>query len=142
MTMVDLHPFLVHFPVALLTVSLILELRGTYRRFPELNRAGWWTQLLGTISIAFAVVSGLVAVSESRLASGAQGVLDLHHQMTFASTAIFTVLLLWRISTKTEVLPRIRPAYFFLSALGVVLLMVGSWAGGVLVFEHGVGVSK
>ena len=70
--MPDLHPFLVHFPVALLTVSLILELWGTYRKLPELNRAGWWTQLSGTISIALAVVSGLVTGNELSLPSGAQ----------------------------------------------------------------------
>ena len=52
------------------------------------------------------------------------------------------VLLLWRIGAKTEVPLRTRTPYFFLFALGVVLLMVGSWAGGVLVFEHEVGVSK
>jgi len=140
--MPDLHPFFVHFPIALLTVSLILELWGSYKRFPELNRAGWWTQLLGSIGILLAVVSGLVTGNEAELTSGAQGALDLHHQMTFASTAVFTVLLLWRVSAKTEVPQRARTAYLFLLAMGVVLLIVGSWAGGVLVFEHGIGVSE
>jgi uncharacterized membrane protein len=134
--MPDPHPFLVHFPIALLIASFIFEIWGMYRRSPELGRAAWWTQLLGTIGVVLAVVSGLAAANDLQPAKGAQGALDLHHQMTFASSS-----LLWRISAKTEVPPRNRTAYLLLLCLGVVLLLIGSCSGGVLVFEHGVGVN-
>ncbi|MCK5571504.1 MAG: DUF2231 domain-containing protein [Bacteroidetes bacterium] len=140
--MPDLHPFLVHFPVALLVTSLILEILGFSRRFNELNRAGWWTQLFGSIGIVLAVLSGLLAGNNLTLGPGAQGSLDLHHQMAFASSAIFVVLLLWRISAKTEIPRHTRTAYLFLYVLGVILLIVGSWAGGVIVFQYGVGVNQ
>jgi len=140
--MPDLHPFLVHFPVGLLVASLAFEILGFSRRFNELIRAGWWTQLFGSIGIVLAVVSGLLAGNNLTLDPGAQGALDLHHQMTFASCAIFVVLLLWRISSRTEIPQRTRTAYLFLYVLGVILLLVGSWAGGVLVFEYGVGVNQ
>jgi len=137
----NFHPFLVHFPVALLTTALAFDLLGILISREELSKVGWWAQLTGTIGIAAAVISGLVAKSQAVIPPEAAGTFDTHQQMAFLTAGAFTALLLWRIGMRTKIDPIRRVLYLSLFAAGLASLWAGAWYGGELVYRFGIGFS-
>jgi uncharacterized membrane protein len=138
--MTTVHPFVVHFPLALLAAAFLLEIAALLFRNAELSRAGWWNQLLGTLGIAGAVLTGLAAGNAARLEGNAREIFELHEQIAFVVSATFALLLLWRIGTKTELPNKSRAAYMALFAFGIGLMVYGAWFGGELVYRYGTGV--
>ena len=60
--MPPLHPFFVHFPVALLTVGFFADVCSVVlRRASVAQKVGWWNLIAGTAGLIAAVISGLVA---------------------------------------------------------------------------------
>jgi uncharacterized membrane protein len=94
----------------------------------------------GTVGLAVAVLTGLLAKSGVSVSDEARGFLEIHEQIAFGVIALASSLLLWRISNRMLLPSRNRTAYFLLSFLVVVLMWVGAWYGGELVFRFGVGV--
>ncbi len=136
--MTSVHPFLVHFPIALLTVAAALELVASVSGKEEYSRAGWWNQLAGSIGLAAAVLSGMSAEKATRIGADAAGIFETHQQVAFAVSALFALLLLWRIGARTRIPPNQRLLYLTLFVAGVILLLTGAWYGGELVFRFGV----
>lgn len=138
--MPNLHPLLVHFPIALLFLSLVLESIALLRKSSGLSRAAWWNQIGGTAGLALAVTSGLLAEDTVSIAGDAGKLFERHEQLAFLSAAIFAILLLWRIAARGNI-PRKSPAaYFVLLVAGVACVLTGAWYGGEMVFRYGVGV--
>ncbi len=99
--MPDLHPFFAHFPAALLTVSLLFEAFAYFMKKEDLERAGWWTQLAGTVGLALTILSGLRTGSLQSFDGPAKETFDAHAQMAFVVGGLFAVLLLWRAGRKS-----------------------------------------
>ncbi len=138
--MPPIHPILVHFPIALLTLAAILEAAALLLRREELSRAGWWAQLVGTLAAGFAVVTGIAAGDIPHISVGAAEALDTHQELAFLASGAFAALLLWRIAARTLIPGPRRWIYVGLLGLGAVLILVVGWFGGELFFHYGVGV--
>jgi uncharacterized membrane protein len=138
--MTNIHPFLVHFPIALLSISWVFDLLGTILHKEELTRAGWWTQLSGTIGLLAALVTGLGAKASVSVPAAGAGHLARHEQVAFVAAAVFLVHLYWRIRLQHTPGRRMTPALLVLSLVGLVLIWFGAWLGGELVYRFGVGV--
>lgn len=137
--MPDFHPFVIHFPVGLLVAALLFDLTGTVLNQRDLVRAGWWTQLCGTLVLPGAIITGLLAAERSLMPAAAAPVFQFHQQMAFLLSALFAGLILWRISARTEIPQKSRTLYFLLYTGAVIVLIITAGAGGRLVFEYGVG---
>ncbi len=138
--MLPLHPLVVHFPLALLVSAAILEWCSLMFKRRELSRAAWWCQLLGTLMIGFAVVTGLISENALHITPQAMDVIDIHEELAFAVSASFAALLLWRLGARTNI-PGKKPwLYLALFGIAVVALIAVGWFGGELVFQYGVGV--
>jgi uncharacterized membrane protein len=137
--MSNIHPFLVHFPVALLTTALAFDLLALLLSREELAKAGWWVQVAGTIGIAAAVLSGLAARNQATISAQASGTFETHQQIAFLATGAFMALLLWRAGMRTRIDPGRRMLYLTLYALSLACLWLGAWYGGELVYRFGIG---
>lgn len=137
----DLHPLLVHYPIALLPVAGLLECVGIITRRDDFSRAAWWNQLLGTIGLGAAAFTGIRAGEMANLSGLALETLDRHQQMAFVLTGLFAGLLLWRLGTRTRLPARARWLYGLLYLAGVALLVAVAWYGGELVFRFGAGAA-
>ncbi len=138
--MPNLHPLIVHFPIALLLLSLILETIAFFRKSSGLSRAAWWNQIAGSAGLALTVTSGLFAENTVPIAGDARDLFERHELLAFLSAAIFALLLLWRIAARGNI-PRQSPtAYFVLLVAGVACVLIGAWYGGEMVYRYGVGV--
>jgi uncharacterized membrane protein len=138
-----IHPFIVHFPIALLAACLVFELVAWFARKPDLSQIGWWLQVLGTVGVIAATLSGVVAEASAGTALlRAAGTFEVHEQLAFAASVVFAVLLFFRISSR-RALPSGWPRLYLAAlAAGVVLVLVTGWLGGELVFTYGVGVTS
>jgi uncharacterized membrane protein len=138
--MSNIHPIFVHFPIALLTLSLVFEMLFLVRSELEFSRVGWWLHMAGTLGLLLSVATGLRAVSDVRLSLGAADIIEYHQQIALLVTGLFTGLLLWRIGVRTTLPQNGRAMYVAAFAAGLILMWLGAWYGGELVYRHGVGV--
>ncbi len=138
--MYPLHPFLVHFPVALLTTALVFDLLGVLLARDELSRVGWWAQFVGTVGVVAAVISGLIAKSQAIIPVTAADTFDTHQQIAFLTAGAFTALLLWRIGMRTRIDQSRQHLYLLLFTGALACLWIGAWYGGELVYRFGVGL--
>ncbi|MEW6510711.1 MAG: DUF2231 domain-containing protein [Bacteroidota bacterium] len=135
------HPVLVHFPIALLTLAVLFELAAKLAKSEVLSRVGWWNQLTGTLGLAAAVLSGLAAERSVTIGGAARPYVDTHEQLAFIASAVFAVLLLWRIANRSRIPDRSALVYLLLLAVGAFFLWGTAWFGGEIVYRFGVGIT-
>ncbi len=138
--MPNFHPFLTHFPIALLTLSVVAECVSFLLRTEEFSRVGWWSQVAGTVGLAAAAVTGVLAGDSVRIPPAAKPYLEMHQQIAFVAATIFAALIFWRIASRTR-RPADHGALFLLAfTAGVIALWAGAWYGGEMVYRFGTGV--
>ena len=138
--MPNLHPILVHFPIAILSLGLLFDLIALIMRSPELESAGWWSQLAGTVALAATVASGLMAGKTVAVPDSARATLEYHEQLAFLTAALYSLLLLWRLAARTQLPRKLQPLFLLLMVLALAALWTGGFLGGELVYRYGVGV--
>jgi uncharacterized membrane protein len=103
---VELHPIIIHFPIALLLTSVALDFLAVFFRRWGLADAATWLLVFGVPSAAFALLSGWV--SEKYVTVGAAGQLLHYHKIAAVSASgLFGLLLVMRL---VWLAPRIFPA--------------------------------
>jgi len=139
--MPPLHPFFVHFPIALLTLGFIADVVAVIRRLSAAGTLGWWNLLAGTVGLIITVASGLISKANAEALSGrAAETLSTHEQLAFACLTGFLVLIFWRIANKTAIPPTSPRVYLGLAGVCLILLWCTAWFGGELVYLFGIGV--
>lgn len=155
-----LHPAIVHFPIALLVIASAGGLLALYRpAWRDLRVGVWAAMVLGWISCAAAVLSGLVAQSSLPPQAEYRGVLNLHIGAGLAILLVYGALLYWgwlarpraqtpkaRAGRTSPVDPLLDPRRRWLTAalliLGAALVFLTGLNGGELVFTWGVNVGN
>ena len=139
--MLLLHPVLVHFPVALLTVGTLADVIAYARGKHGGSVVGWWNGIAGTCGLLVSVASGLLAKGNAGLLTGAGATaLGDHEQMAFATTVAFLLLTGWRLSHRMQLPPASPKLFLLLSCAALSLLWITAYIGGELVHEFGIGV--
>lgn len=131
----EVHPSLVHFPIALLPVSIGTDLIGRATGNRGLLETARHTIEIAAAGAALAGVSGLVAQEEVNAEGDAMDMLITHRNLNILATLAVGALALWRRR-------RYRPSlgYLGLGLAGVAAMTYSAYLGGSLVYEHGVGV--
>ena len=128
--MPNLHPFIVHFPIALLALGFLTDAWATARRDERVWNIGWWLQKAGTIGVLFAVTTGLLAAQSQSIPEGARGVFDAHRQGAFISAALFAALALWRAGARGRLEGGRRALFLLIYAAGVGFVIFTGLDGG------------
>ena len=148
----ELHPLVIHFPIALLLVAPIFIL-GTVFTVPKKGRpfllAALVLMILGTAGTFLAVATGEAAGEAAERTAAMSVILERHEELAQTTRAIFSVLtiifaailflpgLLKRESTVP--VSRILPlAFLLLYGAGAVVLVNTAHNGGRLVHEYGI----
>lgn len=56
----DWHPLVIHFPIALLSTSVVFDFIYYYSKNKDLLVASWWILLTGLIASIAAIASGII----------------------------------------------------------------------------------
>jgi uncharacterized membrane protein len=131
----EVHPSLVHFPIALLPVSIGADVLGRAPGNRGLLETARHTMEIAAVGAALAGISGLVAQEEVNVVGETMDMLITHRNLNITATLLMSALALWRSR-------RYRPSlgYLGLGLAGVGALTYSAYLGGSLVYKHGVGV--
>jgi uncharacterized membrane protein len=92
----ELHPIVVHFPIALLITSVALDFAGVFLRRAGLMTAATWCLVLGVPGAYAALFSGFLSERDVQQAL-AGSLLHLHKVCAVLTTFSFSLLLLVRL---------------------------------------------
>jgi uncharacterized membrane protein len=134
-----LHPAIVHFPIALLIVSVALDACGVVFRRLSLTQAGFYTLILGSLSAAAAVLSG-----PEHAAKDAASLTILHRHELFAALMVLCCLILvgMRLGNVSGLYGTGVIGYLALGGVLIVCIVLTGYFGGQMVYDHGVGVTQ
>lgn len=136
-----LHPALVHLPIGLFVFSVLLDVASyLVADGNPLVRGAFYAILFGVVAALVAAVPGLVDWSEIRADHPARKTATTHMQLNLAMVAIFAIDLLLRFNQLAA--PATPPLLFLLSLLGVAILAVSGYLGGMLVYDDGIAVGR
>ncbi|MFQ5817548.1 MAG: DUF2231 domain-containing protein [Terriglobia bacterium] len=149
--MPNIHPVLVHFPIAFLLGALGVEALAVWRRREEWHRAAVVLLYLGAVGAVAAATSGWLAAETVEHNDAAHEVMDLHETIMLWTTslAVGLAVIAFVGGRYLETRPDGRPygrslQLFLLAGLLVVnlMLVVGADRGGQLVYEFSTGVQQ
>lgn len=137
----NLHPLVVHFPIAFLTGASILYLLAWIARRESWAWTGLWMLVLGTLGAALAVWTGLRAAEGVMIApSVREHILVYHRAIMLIVFALSLALCLWALSARP--MPRRgRGAFVGLLLMMTALIAVGADFGGWMVYGYNAGGS-
>lgn len=136
-----LHPMLVHFPIALLSASVLFDLLAQRWRRDESRTASRYTLMLGVAGALASVISGHMAEETVEHSGVPEQLLKIHEKLGFATFWLFAGLLGHQIAEWLGWVAE-RPALRIALGIGaVVVLFVASYYGGSLVYDYGAGVT-
>jgi nitrite reductase/ring-hydroxylating ferredoxin subunit/uncharacterized membrane protein len=132
-----LHPMLIPFPVAFLAGAVVSDAIGWLRDLPSWWTAGSYLSSAGIVTALLAATPGLVDyVYTVPPESSAKTRATKHMLANLTAVALFVSA--WAARGDAELAPGI--AVLALEGIGVGLLTVGGWMGGVLVNRNQIGV--
>src|SRR5690625_1739789 len=141
----NIHPIVVHFPIALLAVAMLIDLiRLARRKHTGLNQAVQILYGLGTLGLVVAFITGRQATETVEVAGQAFSVLASHENWALATMIFFIVFFGLRFAAYWYQLDMRVPVSFASVVLGLIglgLVTITGDRGGELVFGHGVGVT-
>ncbi len=137
-----IHPVFVHFTVALFFLSVCFDLVGLIKKDVLFHKLAWINLIASGIATVFTVASGLLTKNNLNIAETAQSTLDLHQTLAFLITTCILSLIFWRIGLKGKFPYNNILLYLIVSIAGLIVLIIGTYYGHKLVYQHGIGVQK
>ncbi len=140
------HPFLVHFPIALLVTAAVVDLVSLFRPArPVMRDTATWLYCAGAFTAVAAYFSGLSAAAAVQVTPEAGLAVTTHFVWADRTTWFFVFFAslrlamsyIWRTTAR-----RVIAVSCLLALIGVGLLGATALHGGRLVFRYGLGVES
>lgn len=131
----EIHPSIVHFPIAVLPLAIGADLLGRLTGSRALSQAGRALMPIAAAGAAVSAATGLIAQEEVNASGVAGDILVTHRNLNLSLTAI-TALMAVRRWGEDEA----GTGYLALGLAGLGALSYSAYLGGKMVYEHGVGV--
>lgn len=131
--LIDLHPLVIHFPIALFSSAVLFDFISIIYSKNELLVASWWVMLLALISSFFAIITGFIDDNLIGHFNDVSPFWENHSWMQIISVLGFLLLFIWRtkkinlFNSKKSIL-----IYLIAGLVNVGLLFYGSHLGAKL----------
>lgn len=132
-----LHPALVHFPVALWFIAVFWDAAAWWRPDPLWWQMAYWSLASGLVLSLPVLATGLLDYLALQPGEAAIDAATAHMMAMMGATVAFGAS--WMLRAADGVAAPPRTWALAAALLGAVLLAVGGWLGGTLVYRHGVG---
>lgn len=130
----ELHPSIVHMPLAFAPLSVGADIAGALMDDPSLTAVGRATIGLAAAGAAVAAVTGLIAQEEVHAEGLAHQRLVTHRNLNLVGGTVLAGMALWRQKNDPG------PGYLALGAGLLGTMFYTAYLGGKMVYDHGVGV--
>jgi uncharacterized membrane protein len=146
--MYALHPATVHFPIGLLLASSLFTLIATRRQDGTWGTSAYHCLLVGWIAGVAALLTGTIEAyrhltgPETARSTTLINWVNLHGFSAVAAMLVYgNALLQHRRHRNILNDPLRRSGYVRLHMIGALLIIIGGWVGGYLVYQLGLGVA-
>lgn len=136
----NIHPLLVHFPLAFLSAFFILDLVGTLAKKQHWRNVAGWLLYFGTIAALFTVIAGFMAANSVAHGDNVHDIMERHEHFGVSVLSLAIVLSVWRAKSGGIIQGGANVFFIMLSALLCVLMTLGADLGGLMVYKYGVAV--
>jgi len=137
----NLHPAVVHFPIALLLAAVLFYVLGIFLKKEEFNFGGKWLLYFGALSAGIAVWSGLRAANGVMHDEESHLIMMPHQYLGIAIFVLSLIFSGWVFISKKNI-PKQRCIFLGMLILLACLIIQQADFGGRLVFLKGVGVGN
>ena len=137
-----IHPILVHFTIALFSMSVLFDVLAKLTKKQGLHSAAWYNLVFASLSVIATVIFGLIAEARAPHTDAGHALLKTHETLGFIVMGIILILVIWRIILKGKLPLKGLVVYLSVAILGVGLMFVGGYYGGEMVYTHGYGVKS
>jgi uncharacterized membrane protein len=136
----NIHPLLVHFPIAFLSMFFVLDVIATLFKKPHWRDIANYFLYFGAVGACFTVIAGFEAAYSVDHNAVVHEIM-LRHQYLGVSVLILAVFLsLWRLKSSAEISGGANHFFLILSGLMGLLLILGADLGGQMVYNYGTAV--
>jgi len=142
----NFHPVLVHFTVALLSVStalfVILKLAGEHlpdNLRQQLDAVARWNLWLGAAASILTVAAGFHAYNTVAHDAPSHAAMSDHRNWAIATLILFLLLAAWSI-VRTRAAKPLGVVFVIVLLVAQLVLLSTGWRGGELVYRYGLGV--
>lgn len=138
--MKPVHPIFVHFPIALLVLSVAADVLALLVAQDALQAVAVWALLGAAIGGVVTVLAGIYDMNRAQLAHTTHQRVHRHMKVGFALAAAIPLLAVWRWMIYLEDGFELGGFYLLTAFLVLGLAAFQGWLGGELVYTYGVGV--
>ncbi|MEG3148208.1 DUF2231 domain-containing protein [Sphingomonas sp. RT2P30] len=131
----EMHPALVHLPIALLPLAVGADVIGSMTKNDALLSFGQKAIGVAAVGAVGSAVTGLIAGEEVNVEGASEDMLITHRNLNFIATLVAGGIALWRCNHRKP-----NAAYLGVGAVGVGVLAYTAYLGGKFVYDVGVGV--
>jgi uncharacterized membrane protein len=126
------HPAIVHFPIALFLAGILLDLIGLITNRKGFMFAGWYNLMLAAITSVFAIGSGFLAMTLTKLPY--KGLIYTHLLYAVSAAAAMWLMVSLRVHRHETMNVPARIAYYALATIGIGAISWAGHLGGVFVY--------
>ena len=136
----NLHPAIVHFPIALLVVAALLAIVTLVNKKESWKNWMFKNLVLGLVFLPLAIIAGLVEEQSLQHSEAIHSVLMIHKYNGFAILLVYSILTIWFWRRKNSIQSKEYTAWALCLLLATGLLSYQGYLGGKMVFDLGAGV--
>ncbi|MFU8789404.1 MAG: DUF2231 domain-containing protein [Methylobacter sp.] len=138
----NIHPVLVHFPIAFLSAFFVLDLIATLAKKQHWRDVASWLLYLGAVAAVFTVIAGFNAAGSVAHGGDVHPIMERHKDFGIAVLCLSILLSVWR-ALSGGVISGIANGFFLIIAAAMFITMtLGADLGGLMVYQHGVAVKS
>jgi len=138
--MPNIHPMVVHFPIALLGSFVAMEFLGLFTGSDGVRGAASWMLYLGAAGALAAVVAGLHAAATVEHTAEVHAIIERHEGFGITVLVLAAALSVWRLIVRARFSARARAVHLIVAVIMAGMMALGADLGGLMVYGHGVGV--
>jgi uncharacterized membrane protein len=138
----NVHPMIVHFPIAFLTAFLLLEIIGVTRKSVAVRQVASGMLYLGALGAVAAAVAGLIAEETVPHGAAVHEIMEWHERLGLTVATLSVALAVWRAVSGARFSRMAQALHLFLAGIVAACLFFGADLGGLMVYQYGVGVQS
>jgi len=139
--MQNIHPLLVHFPIAFLSGFFALDLIGSLAKKPNWRRVASGLLYLGAVASIFTATAGFIAANSVPHGGNVHQIMENHEHFGIAVVIFALSLAGWRALKGGVIEGAANTLFLILASIMCGIMVLGADLGGLMVYRYGVAVS-
>jgi len=138
--MANIHPIVVHFPIAFLSAFFIMDLLGALFSKQSWQQLATGLLYLGTLAAGAAVAAGLMAENTVEHGENVHLILERHELLGITVLCLSGFLSVWRLLSGGIIKGPANFIFIMFAAVLNIVMIFAADLGGTMVYKHGVAV--